>query len=57
MLSLLRAWIQSLVRELRSCKPHSVAKKKNGKEVEGMQRKIINMKSESVHHLVMSDSL
>uniref|UniRef100_A0A8C0DVP5 Uncharacterized protein n=1 Tax=Balaenoptera musculus TaxID=9771 RepID=A0A8C0DVP5_BALMU len=26
-LSLPRAWIQSLVRELRSCKPHGVAKK------------------------------
>ena len=56
-LSLLRAWIQSLVRERRFCKPHSVAKKKNSKEVEGMKRKTINMKSGSVRHLVMSDSL
>ena len=31
MLSLPRALIQSLVGELRSCKPHSVAKKRNKK--------------------------
>ena len=32
MLSLLRAQIQSLVKVLRSCKPHSVARKKERKE-------------------------
>ena len=34
MLSLLKAWVQSLVRELRSHKPHSVAKKTKRRERE-----------------------
>ena len=32
LISLLRAQIQSLVRVLRSCKPHSVARKKEKRE-------------------------